>query len=127
MLLPLLLLADTGAAPPPLAHFPPHRRRCCCATPRLNTCPALPHKDEFAKKPPTGDLPPPFTSLTTALQGTPDPTGHGASKAPGSRWARRVPVQGRCHSVTVSECGHHSTVVWLVHSETDFGKVRQCK
>lgn len=67
MLLPLLL-ADTGAAPPPLAHFPPHRRRCCCATPRLNTCPALPHKDEFAKEPPTGDLPPPFTILTVALQ-----------------------------------------------------------
>lgn len=83
MLLPLLLAA-TGAAPPPLAHFPPHRRRCCCATPRLNTCPALPHKDEFAKEPPTGDLPPPFTSLTVALQEPLTPAGHGATTAPGS-------------------------------------------
>ena len=83
MVLPLLL-ADTGAAPPPLAHFPPHGRRCCCATPRLITCPALPHKDEFAKELPTGDLPPPFTSLTVTLQRTLDLAGRGATKVPGS-------------------------------------------
>lgn len=81
MLLPLLL-ADTGAAPPPLPHFPPHSRRRCCATPRLNTCPTVRHKDDFAKEPSTDNLPPPFTSLTVTFGGTPDPAGHRATKAP---------------------------------------------